>query len=139
MAFNTHPSRDRRTSCLDSRSGIALWLGLWDGDGDEFPVAGVEEPAAGSCLVAGVGVGEAGADEVAFGDGQGCGEAAAAGTAGVDVPAAEPAGERLGLSGDDEGVVAFGAVADDLAEFAAAFAAGEQVSVIDDDYPRAGE
>ena len=102
-------------------------------------MAGVEQGAAGADGLAEVGVGEAGADEVAFGEGLGGGEAAAPGAAGVGLPAAEAASQGVGVAGQDQGQGTPGAAGDDLAEFAAGLAVGEQVRVVDHDGAGTGQ
>src|ERR1019366_3076044 len=82
---------------------------------------------------------EPGADEFALGEGLGSGQAAAPGPPGVGRPAAEPAGQGVRVAGQDQRQRAPGAAGDDLAEFPAGLAVGEQVRVIDHDGARRGE
>ena len=72
-------------------------------------------------------------DQVSLGDGGRRGQAAAPGALGLDLPAAEPHANALGVPAEDEGAPGVAPEGDQAAQFAGCVAVAEQFRVVNQD------
>jgi hypothetical protein len=119
--------------------GLATVLPGWHGDGHEAAVSGVQQAAARTGRLADDAAGESHADQVAFRKGGRGGEAAAPRPFGLDLPAAEPEANAVGVSGQDQGPSGIAAKGDQAAQFGARIAVAQQFRVVDEQHPGPAE
>jgi hypothetical protein len=106
-----------------------------DGDGDGVAVAKVQQAAAGTRRLPDESAREPHADQVTFRERGRGGQAAAPRSLGVDLPAAEPEADALGVSGEDQGSPGIAAERDQPAELRARIAVAQEFRVVDEHHP----